>query len=530
MCTRPIYIYNPSRRWRFNQPLRIAVPCGHCEECAKIKRDEWFFRSLVEYNHFIKIGGCAYFVTLSYNDDELPYITTPEGKRIKAFNRSHIRSFCKYVRTWLKRHGYPYLGFKFLICSEYGGHSTKRPHYHGILFLPFKLNYWTDKIPLSDRYYTNKRGTKRMKLPFTYFITSVWTHGYVVCSKLGWEIKSVGGIKYASKYITKDMEYIRLRGLRKYFDNSDYKQWIKENAEYFPKHWQSVGYGSSFCEEIAKQKNIPQFLLSSRASVCGLDKSVSIPRYYHYKFEKQINKAYSKALGKVVVEPTQIGLDVKRLRLEQSILKDMDNLHLLTSELIDTKLPSTKQFEDSFNKFKDKFFNSYVSYAFDSSNYPVNQIVSVNDSYDNVRKMLVDTLPQMISSCGLYRLSLYRLFIRFMPLYYDECPEYKFSEVSSIISQMVQTSVCPPEYENVICPSCFDDFGYPLSDNHHLKRLRLCMHDKYFETFEKTCYLLDVYFFCVGLQKNETLFEKRIKNEEIRDKEGSRPSVYCSIK
>ena len=298
--------------------------------------------------------------------------------------------------------------------------------------------------------------------------------------------------------------------------------------EYFPKHWQSIGYCSSYCEEIAKQKNIPQFLLSSRASVCGLDKSVSIPRYYHYKFEKQINKAYTKALGKVVVEPTQIGLDVKRLRFEESILKDIDNLRLLTRDLIDTKLPSSKEFEDSFVKFKDKFFKHYESFAFDSGNYPVNQIVSVNDSYDNIRKMLVDCLPQMISSCGLYRLSLYRLFIRFMPLFYDECPDYKFSEVSSIVSQMVQSSVCPPEYENVICPSGLDDFGFPLLDNNHLKHVRLCMHDSWFKAFEDTCYLLDVYFFCIGLKKNETLFDKLVKNEIIKDKEGSQPFVYCS--
>ena len=167
MCNCPIYIPNPSRRWNFDAPLRIAVPCGHCSACRKLKRDEWFFRSLVEYNYYNRIGGAVYFITLTYNDDEIPRMTLPDGSEITAFSRRHIRAFCKYIRIWLKRHGYPYDGIKYLVCSEYGGHSTKRPHYHGILYLPFNLNYWTDKIPLKER---------KGHSPFEYFITRCWSH------------------------------------------------------------------------------------------------------------------------------------------------------------------------------------------------------------------------------------------------------------------------------------------------------------------------------------------------------------------
>ena len=126
MCYRPIYIYNPVRTYNFDQPIKTAVPCGVCEDCQRMMKNEWFFRSYIEFLHYKKIGGSVYFVTLTYNNEHLPWLTLPDGNKIPCFNKYHIRNFIKYIRVWLKRNNMLSTGIKFLMCSEYGK-NTKRP-------------------------------------------------------------------------------------------------------------------------------------------------------------------------------------------------------------------------------------------------------------------------------------------------------------------------------------------------------------------------------------------------------------------
>ena len=282
MCYRPIHIYNPSRRWNSDAPLRIAVPCGNCEDCRRTMRNEWFFRSVVEYNHYVNdLKGSVYFVTLTYSNDNLPYIELPNGEFVPAFNRKHIRNFIKYIRVYLRRKHILSTDIKFLVCCEYSDKNTKRPHYHGLLFFPFTLNDYE----------------------FTQLMQRCWQHGWIVCSEEGWRIKSVAGIRYASKYICKDMSFVNQPWARVYLRDERFKEWKESIKDFLPKHWQSVGYGEKFCEVISSQDDIPAFLAKNRYTLClGATNTFPIPRYYHLKFEKQINKDYSKMLDKVVLE------------------------------------------------------------------------------------------------------------------------------------------------------------------------------------------------------------------------------------
>ena len=520
MCNTPIYIPNPSRRWNFDAPLRIAVPCGHCSACRKLKRDEWFFRSLVEYNYYNRIKGAIYFITLTYRDDDIPRMKLPDGTEITAFSRTHIRAFCKYIRIWLKRHGYPYEGIKYLICSEYGGNSTKRPHYHGILYLPFTLNFWTDKIPKQER---------KGHSPFEYFISHCWSHGFVVCSKLGWRIQSVKGIRYASKYITKDISYIKRFDLAKYLYNPDFEDWREMNKDFFPKHWQSVGYGEDFINIIMNEKDPALFLVSNKASLCGLDRSTTIPRYYHFKLCRAVNRLYSTLLDKTYTDLTPLGVDVKRLHLENSIMRMQTDLDVLLQTDKDASMPSIKDFSMRFAEMLNRSRHLRVLLGFMGESVTKDEKIYTKETYSQIRDLVVNHIDDAIQRCGLYRLTLYRLFLRYMPLSYDEVPEHKFDEISDIITTMCCSRIEPPEFDGVISNEGLSVYGLPLKDNPHLNRVGTCSMHQYFAPYEYACNLLDLYVWCVGVNNDGLMFEDETNKEIVRWYRGAKPHYYTSI-
>lgn len=521
MCYRPIHIFNPVRTYNADQPMRIAVPCGKCADCARIKQNEWFFRSYIEYQHYKNIGGACYFVTLTYSDDNLPMLDIPACGGFPAlkqpcFSRLHVRNFIKYIRIWLKRHCYPSDGIKFLVCSEYGS-NTQRPHYHGLLFLPFHLNFWSNSIALEDRI---------GHTPFEYFITRVWQHGFVICSKQGWEITSVSGIRYASKYVAKDFTFYNIPSFKflEYMSDDDKKLFMKANADCFPKHWQSVGYGESFCDVINSQKDIPAFLANNRVSLwSGSDGVFPIPRYYHLKIEKKINKQYSKLLDKVVLERTEIGTKVREIRLHECVLKDMQNLKYINSEHIQNNLPQVDILLSQFN-----YLSQNVSQSYTQLDKLFRGRFLDLSSYSVWRFNLASELPMLLNTIDLHRLSLYRCFLRYTPIFEDEVPEHKFLEISDMIKNILYPSVYPPEYKDVIVPSGLSEFASPLRENVSVRHLNLCKHHPYFQQYEYVCTLLDDFDNISSITKEFNTLYKIYLRKKCKHYYGSKPITYKS--
>lgn len=82
------------------------------------------------------------FVTLTYDDENLP----ESGSLVK----SHYQSFMKRLR---KFHGAP---IRFFHCGEYG-ETTRRPHYHAILFgIDFADKKTHSKNAQGDQIYTSE--------------------------------------------------------------------------------------------------------------------------------------------------------------------------------------------------------------------------------------------------------------------------------------------------------------------------------------------------------------------------------------
>lgn len=102
------------------------VPCGRCPACLANLRQEWIFRLKEEY----KACTFAIFVTLTYNDENLPLDLSVNKRDVQLFHKR------------LRKH-FPSGDMRYYLVSEYGDH-TFRPHYHGLYF--FKSNYDKDFI------------------------------------------------------------------------------------------------------------------------------------------------------------------------------------------------------------------------------------------------------------------------------------------------------------------------------------------------------------------------------------------------
>lgn len=181
MCLYPIYMTRmpdgkvvPARYGDKKDDV-FPVKCGKCIECCIDYSREWSFRCALEaemYDHSI-------IVTFTYDDEHLP----SDGK----LRYSDFQDFLKRFRNSYK--------VRYLVSGEYGA-STKRPHYHAILFgyCPSDMVF-LKYSPTGGKLYTSKE------------LSNIWQNGF--CP---FEMFSQRGAFYAVKYMQKwlysnDKEY-----------------------------------------------------------------------------------------------------------------------------------------------------------------------------------------------------------------------------------------------------------------------------------------------------------------------------------
>ena len=116
-CLSPVRIKDPHNEKEF-----IFVPCGKCWACQERKKDEWAVRVQWEVEHS---ATSAYFITLTYRDENLPFLEDAYGK-IPIVCKRDCQLFMKRLRKRNKQK------IKYFLVSEYGPH-TYRPHYHAII-------------------------------------------------------------------------------------------------------------------------------------------------------------------------------------------------------------------------------------------------------------------------------------------------------------------------------------------------------------------------------------------------------------
>jgi hypothetical protein len=96
-----------------------TVPCGKCYDCYQRRISQWSFRLMQEE----KKSSSAFFITLTYSDENLPKTETNQATLDKRDLQLFMKSLRKKNRNKIK----------YFVCGEYGDH-TERPHYHMIIF------------------------------------------------------------------------------------------------------------------------------------------------------------------------------------------------------------------------------------------------------------------------------------------------------------------------------------------------------------------------------------------------------------
>ena len=160
----------------------IQVPCGKCLECRIQHARDWADRCVLESKQYKD----NYFVTLTYDDENLPPKASLEPK--------HLQLFLKRLRKRFKG-----IKIRFLACGEYGDGSM-RPHYHIILFnCPLSdLSYVFQKME-NGKLVNHLRPNNKNDLMFSKTIYECWQHqGMISVGRFNYDTAA-----YVSQYVTK---------------------------------------------------------------------------------------------------------------------------------------------------------------------------------------------------------------------------------------------------------------------------------------------------------------------------------------
>lgn len=115
MCLFPISAeLNELGKIKFTREGDLRLPCSKCTECISKRALEWATR----VKHELSLHDEACFITLTYNDENLPPIEDWK-KNFGVFHDKLQKKLKKRIR--------------FIVSHEYGS-KTFRPHHHAILF------------------------------------------------------------------------------------------------------------------------------------------------------------------------------------------------------------------------------------------------------------------------------------------------------------------------------------------------------------------------------------------------------------
>ena len=109
----------------------VPIGCGKCMECRKQKKREWQVRLHEE----IKQNKLpAWFVTLTYSDEELNNLDNEIDKTLKGYERDNEiakLSIRRFTERWRKKYKKT---IRHWLVTELGTSKTERLHIHGILW------------------------------------------------------------------------------------------------------------------------------------------------------------------------------------------------------------------------------------------------------------------------------------------------------------------------------------------------------------------------------------------------------------
>lgn len=165
----------------------INIPCGSCIGCRLDYSRQWADRCLLE----LQYHEHSYFITLTYDDLNVPVsnFTDKETGEIGASYTLVKKDFQDFIKRLRKNYKYDN-NIRYFMCGEYGD-TTRRPHYHCIIF-GLKLDdlVLLKQSGLGFNYYTSD------------FISKCWQHkGFILVTEVSWETCA-----YTARYVTKKLK------------------------------------------------------------------------------------------------------------------------------------------------------------------------------------------------------------------------------------------------------------------------------------------------------------------------------------
>lgn len=198
--------YGPQYRFEANEKLKKQkeiklkqlikennaqlIPCGHCAACKLTASSSWANRMEMELPYHEN----AWFVTLTYNNENIPYRYTWDNSTGEVITENYslkfddLTKFWKKLRRYIDYHIKDYKGqLMYFAAGEYGS-VTHRPHYHAIIYdLPIKQE--------DLKIYKHRDGAVYYNCEW---LEKVWGLGYVVIAPAEWK-----AMAYTARYTTK---------------------------------------------------------------------------------------------------------------------------------------------------------------------------------------------------------------------------------------------------------------------------------------------------------------------------------------
>jgi len=144
----------------------LTVRCNKCMGCRLHRAYVWAIRC----SHEASLYDNNIFVTMTYDDEHLPFGNT--------LDRKHVQDFLKRLRKTNKN-------LRIFYCGEYGG-RTDRPHYHALIF-----NY----RPKDEEHFTTRANGKVYRSDI---LDKTWGHGLCQYADVNFQTAA-----YTAGYITK---------------------------------------------------------------------------------------------------------------------------------------------------------------------------------------------------------------------------------------------------------------------------------------------------------------------------------------
>lgn len=163
----------------------VSAPCNKCIGCLSDKRKMWSYRIKEE----IKSCDRSLFITLTYDNEHLP--KNDKGQPIVY--RKDVTNFIKRLRKRVSK----YLNVRYFGCAEYGD-AFKRPHYHLILFISYKKEFYELSKQQRVAFLSYNNTSEIIRTAWSLYDEPI---GFIQLR----EVRD-SDVKYTAKYVVKDME------------------------------------------------------------------------------------------------------------------------------------------------------------------------------------------------------------------------------------------------------------------------------------------------------------------------------------